>query len=161
MWINKYDLDHLVRQLRYTEKQSNIRDYTEYIQAALDNDYASSSAEKLDKKEREWQEKKEQENREAKKSPVINTPLINVNESQLDNPFITEEDNQDLLTEIDELADKKIRELRKILIYEKDPEIQAKVRKMIIDIESGMSVKEQEKQINEWLPVLKQTATEV
>ena len=65
--VYKNEKDYLLRQLLYAKvKMKNVDNPVKWIQAALSNDYESSSKEAIDRREEKAQDNKDQENYEAR-----------------------------------------------------------------------------------------------
>lgn len=139
VWLSKYkdDLQYLVKQLRYTEKQENILNYSGYIQAALDRDFAYSDPKEIDKRECEWQEQKEREN--------------------IDSKVFSDKYGFNTTKEIDELSQEKLIVFNKLLAqYNDDKELVPALQAMIVFIQSGANIESQtRKYISEIEPLLK------
>ena len=129
IWMKRYkdNRGYLLKTLEYAKKnEDDIENIVRWTQSALDNDYASSSGEELDEKERAWQEQKESESIEAE-------------------AFSKELNIGSITPETDGLSEKKIEFFRKLEIsYIDDVAISAKLRMLIEKIKAGISDKDQE-----------------
>ena len=138
-WTETYknEKEYLLRQLRYArEKESVIKDPVKWIQKALDNDYASSDKDEIEKREREWQAQKDLENAQAEPIPGLTCSFD---------------------TDIEENPRERIRLWNQMLMECRGhPEVASKIREMIKGIQSGMGPKQQaEKYHNEIEPLMK------
>ncbi len=141
--VYKNEREYLLKQLRYAkEKESAIKDKAKWIQKALDNDYASSDKDEIDKCEREWQAQKDLENAQAEPIPGLTGTF-------------------DL--DIEENPKEKIRQFNHMLMeFRGYPVIASKIREMIKGIQAGMGPKQQaEKYHNEIEPLMKDRKREL
>ena len=135
--VYKNEKDYLLKQLMYAkEKENIIQDPVKWIQKALDNDYASSDKDEIDKRESEWQAQKDLENAQAESILGLTCSF---------DPDIEEDPRE------------KIRMWNHMLIDCRGyPQITSKIREMIDGIKAGMGPKQQaEKYHNEIEPLMK------